>query len=227
MPTKKGAGGFQQSYSHQDGKYDGETVKKPLSKAERERMLDLQHRKNFGGKPLTEAEESERKGLLERAKASPKEEKPKKESFAKRLKEKAKSKDSDFFGGEVTDNGHIAEWRHFVSEDEVVIATRNVEYSEKYDSLIMKVGPSRFVFVKPFNARAIKRDNARSDGEYAIRLSRKYWKAYDMRSPFADGAPDRNEDFDDYVSLAKEQDKAFEPHEWRLDSLSKRYNPYR
>lgn len=110
----------------------------------------------------------------------------------------------------IDERGAVAEFRHFVDEDHVTIITNNIKVVgswEKGYSYVLLVDNNKAVYLKDWNL--IKCHNYNNNGlgdAYAVRLDRKYFKAYTFRNNFEDFDFDKEETFDDMVALAKEQD---------------------
>lgn len=119
-----------------------------------------------------------------------------------------KERDAKWFFGEdaETMNNHGIFWKRYKSDDEVVIVTKNVQYWATRDTWVMWVGNDKVVYLKDWQIRPVKIwEGDWGDNCYAVRLTRKYFKPYKCfetdRFSF-----ERDDTFDDFVELAKEQD---------------------
>lgn len=125
-----------------------------------------------------------------------------------------KEKDIKFFFGNDTTimNSNIL-WSHFKDNDHIIIATTNVKYFRNKDTYVLVVGNNKIVYLQYWQVKPIKNWNLQTNG-YAVKLTRNFFKTYDLSFSFDDMSFEKEDTFDSLLNVAKEQDnkKVF----WKL-----------
>lgn len=118
-----------------------------------------------------------------------------------------KEKDLKFrFGDDVKIMGDTFQFTHFKNNDEIIIATNNVKYWSNKDQYVLVVANNKVVYLKPWQVTPIKNWNDGLGNSYAVKLSRKFFKAYQMPFEFEDMMFEKEDTFDSLAEVAKEQD---------------------
>ena len=111
-----------------------------------------------------------------------------------------------FFGDDVNYDGKHVQWKHFKDEDTILIATSNVRYWKNKEQYVLIVDNNKVVYLKEWQVTLIKNWNLGING-YAVKLNRKFFKAYTMPFAFEDVGFSKEDTFDELVECAKEQDQ--------------------
>lgn len=142
-------------------------------------------------------------------------EKKERKTFSQYLKEQDSKDKAYFFGGEDNYKMTTAKYftfKHYQSDDKIMITTKNVRYWKNRDCYVMYVGNDKVIYLKEWQIRPVRQWN---DGNEVkgniVKLDRKYFKVYNAPQN-DDFAFDEEESFDDLVKVAKKQDK--ENAEW-------------
>lgn len=124
-------------------------------------------------------------------------------NYSEFLKAK-KAQDEQWFFGETnhTSNQYFT-FKHYQSEDTVVILTNNIKHIK--GSPVLVVGSNKAVYLKDWQVREVHNFFEGID-TYAVKLNRAYFKPYTFRFTFDDMAIEGEYCFDDMVRIAKEQD---------------------
>lgn len=116
----------------------------------------------------------------------------------------AKERNLNRFFGEIhhTSNTHFT-FKHYQSDDEIIIVTNNVR--EVKGNQVLIVSDNQAVYLKDWNVLRIMNWREGVDA-FAIKLNRKYFKPYTFSRNFEDFAFETPDTFDSLVEVAKEQD---------------------
>ena len=125
------------------------------------------------------------------------------ESYRKRFNEL----EVRFFGinGKYSISGQDYKYRHVLSDDDIIINTKNVRQIKGAPVLI--VGKNKAVYLKPWDMKKAHNLEDLGDNFYIVKLSRAYFKPYTFSSPFADFAIEQDQDFDYLLQVARDQDR--------------------
>lgn len=118
-----------------------------------------------------------------------------------------KEKDLKFFFGddvEILQRGESVRWNHVKSDDEIIIATSNVKYWKNKDQFVLVVANNKCVYLKNWQVKHIKNWDLQQNA-YAVKLSRKYFKAYTMPFDFDGMSFEKEDDFDSLLEVAMAQ----------------------
>lgn len=128
----------------------------------------------------------------------------KKKSLSDYYKER-KEKDRQFFYGETTKaSNKYFRFKHYKDDYNVVVVTNNIKFIKGNPVLV--VGNNKAVYLKDWQYRPVM--NWENDiNAYAVKLNRNYFKPYTFRFNFDEFGFEKEETFDDYVKVAKEQDE--------------------
>lgn len=99
----------------------------------------------------------------------------------------------------------IESFHHVIDNDNIIIVTSNVKTLGN-EKTVLVVDNNKAVFLKEWQARPIKNWELRKDA-YAVKLNRKYFKAYTFKSEFNEFLFNSEDTFDTLVECAKEQDE--------------------
>ena len=115
-----------------------------------------------------------------------------------------KEKDLTFFFGETKKmSNKYFSFKRFIDDDNIIIITNNIKTIK--GSFVMLVDNNKAVYLKDWQVRPVHNYGAGINA-YAVKLNRKYWKVYTFKTDFDDMAFEKEETFDDLVTIAKEQD---------------------
>lgn len=110
-----------------------------------------------------------------------------------------------FFGeGIEFDNGYVKSFKHYKSDQEVIIITNNVIMINETPVLIL--GNNKGHYLKWFNIKKLKKFNS-TITSYAIKINKEFFKIYEFKNNFEDFYFDNDVSFEDLIEIAKEQDK--------------------
>lgn len=123
--------------------------------------------------------------------------------YSEYMKQRA-AKDEEWFFGEThhTSNKYFT-FKHYISDDEVIVITNNIKMVK--GNWVLVVASNKAVYLKEWQIRSIRNYDMGIYG-YAVKLNRKFFKPYTFRSNFEDIIIEEEETFDTMVQIAKEQD---------------------
>ena len=118
-------------------------------------------------------------------------------------------KDKEWFFGEVhQETNKYFKFKHYISDDEVIVITNNIKHIKGNPVLV--VDSNKAVYLKDWQIRKV-RNFAEGVYGYAVKLNRNYFKPYTFRSDFEDMMFDEENTFDTMVQTAKQQDEVNMP----------------
>lgn len=140
----------------------------------------------------------------------------------KEVIKKMKENNKNFFFGEgnwrEVSNKYF-KFKRILSDDEIIIITNNVR--EIKDSLTLVVDNNKVVYLKDWQVEPVKAYNEGIYG-YAVKINRKYFKAYTFKSEFSNFSFKNEDTFESLKELAKLQEKediAFSWDKWSVEKL--------
>lgn len=112
-----------------------------------------------------------------------------------------------FFGEDVetsADFKKILDFKHYKNDDEIIIITNDVKpWKEQF---VLVVDNNKVVFLKPWQVQKVKNWELAINA-YAVKLSREYFKPYQLKFLYDDMHFNQETTFDNLVNIAREQDE--------------------
>jgi hypothetical protein len=122
--------------------------------------------------------------------------------FLKKVKEQNKER---FFPNYKNLSNKYFTFDHYINDDELVIVTNNIITVKGNPVLV--VGNNKVVYLKDFCINPVHNYD-HGINAYAVILKREYFKVYTFKNDIEGFDFEKEESFDDFVTLAKEQDEA-------------------
>ena len=109
-----------------------------------------------------------------------------------------------FFGKVTHTSNKYFTFNHYINNDEAIIITSNVKYIKNNPVLI--IANNKVVYLKEWLVTPVRNYYEGIYG-YAVKINRQYFKPYTFKSEFEDICIEKEYTFDDFLEIAKEQDK--------------------
>lgn len=119
------------------------------------------------------------------------------------IKEHKDSQIERFFGEHKMISNKYFTFKHVQSDDEIILITNNLKSVK--NNVVLVIANNQAVYLKDWNIVPVSNFDESIEA-YAVKLNRKYFKAYTFQRDFEDIAIEPPETFDSLLATAKEQD---------------------
>lgn len=100
-------------------------------------------------------------------------------------------------------------FKHYLDDNNVIVSTNNIKVIK--NNYVLIVDNNKAVYLKDWLVRQAHfwiSEEGFGENCHLVKLSRNFFKAYTFKSDFDGFCFDKEETFDDFVAMAKEQDEA-------------------
>lgn len=135
--------------------------------------------------------------------------------FSEYIKERKQKVAESFFGKSVVRHDDNIAWDGYIDDETIIVLTKNVRYWKNKDQFVMLIGNNKYIYLRSCDVVEVKNWHLELNA-YAVKLNRKYFKAYTINGTFDDVMFEKEDSFESLLEVAKTQETKEIKNGWKL-----------